>query len=116
MGVVTALQFAPVLALSAWAGLLADRLPRRRLLMATQGAMGLLALGLGWSRYVLMGIGVVVVVALALSAAWETLVAMAVLLASVPLTVIEISTGPLLACVQATWRLPSAWTQHHAPR
>ena len=40
----------------------------------------LLALGLGWSRYVLMGIGVVVVVALALSAAWETLVAMAVLL------------------------------------
>ena len=47
VGVVTALQFAPVLALSAWAGLLADRLPRRRLLMATQGAMGLLALGLG---------------------------------------------------------------------
>jgi MFS family permease len=47
VGIVTALQFAPVLALSAWAGLLADRLPRRRLLMATQGAMGLLALGLG---------------------------------------------------------------------
>jgi MFS family permease len=47
VGVVTALQFAPVLALSAWAGLLADRLPRRRLLMATQGAMGVLALGLG---------------------------------------------------------------------
>lgn len=47
VGVVTALQFAPVLALSAWAGVLADRLPRRRLLMATQGAMGLLALGLG---------------------------------------------------------------------
>lgn len=40
----------------------------------------LLALGLGWSRYLLMGIGVVVVIALTLSAAWETVVAMAVLL------------------------------------
>lgn len=47
VGIVTALQFAPVLALSAWAGVLADRLPRRKLLMATQGAMGVLALGLG---------------------------------------------------------------------
>lgn len=66
VGVVTALQFAPVLALSAWAGLLADRLPRRRLLMATQGAMGLLALGLGalvlsgnvelWHVYVFAGL------------------------------------------------------------
>ncbi|KZM37044.1 MFS transporter [Oerskovia enterophila] len=47
VGVITALQFAPVLALSAWAGVLADRLPRRKMLMATQGASGLLALGLG---------------------------------------------------------------------
>lgn len=47
LGVVTALQFAPSLALSPWAGLLADRLDRRRLLMATQGGMGLLAAGLG---------------------------------------------------------------------
>jgi MFS family permease len=47
VGVITALQFAPVLVLSAWAGVLADRLPRRQMLMATQGASGLLALGLG---------------------------------------------------------------------
>jgi MFS family permease len=47
VGVTTALQFLPVLLLSPWAGLLADRLPRRRLLMATQGAMGVLALALG---------------------------------------------------------------------
>lgn len=40
----------------------------------------LLALGLGWSRYILMAIGVVAVIALTLSAAWETVVAMAVLL------------------------------------
>jgi len=46
-GIVTALQFAPVLVLSAWAGLLADRLPRRALLIATQAGQGVLALGLG---------------------------------------------------------------------
>ena len=46
-GIVTALQFAPVLFLSAWAGVLADRLPRRQLLMVTQAAQGVLALGLG---------------------------------------------------------------------
>ncbi|CAM3602650.1 MFS transporter [Isoptericola cucumis] len=47
VGITTALQFVPFLLLSPWAGVLADRLPRRRLLMATQGGMGLLALGLG---------------------------------------------------------------------
>ncbi|NTW40611.1 MAG: MFS transporter [Cellulomonadaceae bacterium] len=47
VGVVTALQFAPVLFLSAWAGVLADRLPRRALLIGTQLAQGALALGLG---------------------------------------------------------------------
>lgn len=47
VGVVTALQFLPMLALSPYAGLLADRLPRRKLLAATQASMGLLALGLG---------------------------------------------------------------------
>jgi len=46
-GVVTALQFLPFLLLSAWAGLLADRLPRRKLLVATQAGQGILALGLG---------------------------------------------------------------------
>lgn len=47
VGFVTALQFAPILALSAWAGVLADRVDRRRLLMLTQGLMGVLAAGLG---------------------------------------------------------------------
>lgn len=47
VGITTALQFGPSLFLSAWAGLLADRLDRRKLLMATQGAMGVLAGGLG---------------------------------------------------------------------
>ncbi|PZR54169.1 MFS transporter [Xylanimonas oleitrophica] len=47
VGTVTALQFLPFLLLSPYAGVLADRLPRRRLLMATQGAMGVLALVLG---------------------------------------------------------------------
>ncbi|MCR6493486.1 MFS transporter [Cellulomonas sp. P24] len=47
VGIVTALQFAPVLALSAWAGVLADRVDRRKLLVATQGGLGILGLGLG---------------------------------------------------------------------
>jgi len=47
LGIVTGLQFLPTLALSPWAGVLADRLDRRRLLMVTQGGMGLLAAGLG---------------------------------------------------------------------
>ncbi|ROR73332.1 putative MFS family arabinose efflux permease [Bogoriella caseilytica] len=47
VGVTTGLQFLPILLLSPYAGLLADRLPRRALLMTTQGGMGLLALALG---------------------------------------------------------------------
>jgi MFS family permease len=47
VGIVTALQFLPHLFLSAWAGLLADRVDRRKLLMLTQGGMGVLGLGLG---------------------------------------------------------------------
>src|ERR1700733_1518644 len=47
VGIVTALQFGPQIFLLPWTGLAADRLDRRRLLMATQIAMGLLALGLG---------------------------------------------------------------------
>lgn len=47
VGITTALQFAPTLLLSAWAGLLADRVNRRKLLMFTQGAQGVLAFGLG---------------------------------------------------------------------
>jgi len=47
VGIVMALQFGPQLALLPFTGLAADRLNRRKLLMATQAAMGLLALGLG---------------------------------------------------------------------
>ncbi|WP_369369909.1 MFS transporter [Promicromonospora sp. Populi] len=47
VGIVTALQFLPHLFLSAWAGLLADRVDRRKLLMMTQAGMGVLGLGLG---------------------------------------------------------------------
>ncbi|MEG3614337.1 MFS transporter [Isoptericola haloaureus] len=47
VGITTALQFLPFLLIGPWTGLLADRLPRRGLLMATQGSMGVLAVGLG---------------------------------------------------------------------
>lgn len=47
VGVVMGLQYAPQLLLLPWAGYAADRLDRRKLLVATQAAMGLLALVLG---------------------------------------------------------------------
>ena len=47
MGVVMALQFGPQLLLLPLTGFAADHLDRRRLLLATQAAMGGLALGLG---------------------------------------------------------------------
>jgi MFS family permease len=47
VGIATALQFLPVLLFGFWAGLAADRLDKRRLLVAAQSAMGLLALVLG---------------------------------------------------------------------
>ncbi|MBF0689101.1 MAG: MFS transporter [Cellulomonas sp.] len=47
VGITTALQFAPTLFLSAWAGLLADRFDRRKLLIATQVGQGVLAAALG---------------------------------------------------------------------
>lgn len=47
MGVVMALQFGPQLLLLPWSGYAADRFDRRRLLIASQAALGLLALGLG---------------------------------------------------------------------
>ena len=46
LGVVTALQFAPTLALSFYGGLLADRYDKRRMLMVTQAVLGVLALAL----------------------------------------------------------------------
>ncbi len=47
LGLITALQFAPVLFLSLYGGVLADRYDKRRLLMLSQTLMGLLALCLG---------------------------------------------------------------------
>jgi len=46
--IVTALQFIPVIVLSPYAGLLADRLPRRKLLIATQAGQGILAFTIGF--------------------------------------------------------------------
>lgn len=47
LGVVTALQFTPVLLLTLWAGALADRLDKRKVLILTQAASMLLALAMG---------------------------------------------------------------------
>lgn len=47
MGVVMALQFAPLVLLLPLTGFAADHFDRRKLLLATQTAMGVLALGLG---------------------------------------------------------------------
>jgi len=46
VGLTTALQFLPMLLIGAWGGLLADRFPKRKLLMVTQALMALPALGL----------------------------------------------------------------------
>jgi len=69
LGVVTALQFLPVLILGLYGGVLADRHDKRRLLVLAQGAMAVLALGLAtldltgvvelWHVYALaVGLGV----------------------------------------------------------
>jgi MFS family permease len=47
LGLVTATQFLPVLVLGPYGGLIADRVDKRRLLLGTQSALGLLALVLG---------------------------------------------------------------------
>jgi MFS family permease len=47
LGVVSALQFLPMLVLGAHGGVLADRVDKRRLLIATQTSMGVLAAALG---------------------------------------------------------------------
>jgi MFS family permease len=46
VGLTTALQFLPMLLFGAWGGVLADRFPKRELLMATQALMALPAIGL----------------------------------------------------------------------
>ena len=47
VGFVSALQFAPLLFITPFAGLLADRCDKRRILFVTQSCLALLALGLG---------------------------------------------------------------------
>jgi MFS family permease len=47
LGLVAAAQFAPLLILAPYGGLLADRMDKRRLLVATQSALGLIAFTLG---------------------------------------------------------------------
>lgn len=47
IGITTGLQFLPILLFGLQGGVLADRFSKRRLLIGTQSAMGLLALGLG---------------------------------------------------------------------
>lgn len=66
VGITTGLQFAPIALLAPISGAVADRLDRRRLLMATQAASGVLALLLGllvvtdlarlWHVYLLAGL------------------------------------------------------------
>ena len=46
VGLTTALQFLPMLLFGAWGGLLADRIPKRRLLITTQALMAIPAVGL----------------------------------------------------------------------
>jgi len=70
LGLVTALQFTPVLLLAPYGGVLADRFSKRRILLITQSIAGLLALVLGtlvltgsvrlWMVYLLaLGLGLV---------------------------------------------------------
>ncbi|HEX9334898.1 MAG TPA: MFS transporter, partial [Pseudonocardiaceae bacterium] len=47
VGIAAALQFTPTLLLSMWAGMLADRLDKRRMLLVVQAGMGVCALVLG---------------------------------------------------------------------
>lgn len=47
LGVVTALQYLPILLLGPWGGLIADRFSKRHLLYVTQSSAGILAIALG---------------------------------------------------------------------
>ncbi|MDL4772693.1 MULTISPECIES: MFS transporter [Thermomonosporaceae] len=73
LGITTGLQFLPLLLFGLWGGVIADRYPKRRVLMITQVAMGALALILGvlaitgsaqvWHVYILaFGLGLATVV------------------------------------------------------
>jgi MFS family permease len=66
VGITTAFQFGPMVLLAPFAGVLADRVDRRKMLLATQAVSGLLALALGvlvltgavqlWHVYLLAGL------------------------------------------------------------
>ncbi|WP_344265349.1 MFS transporter [Actinomadura napierensis] len=73
LGITTGLQFLPLLLFGLWGGVIADRYPKRRVLMMTQVSMGALALILGvltvtghaqvWHVYLLaFGLGLATVV------------------------------------------------------
>ena len=73
LGITSGLQFLPLLLFSLWGGMIADRYPKRRILMVTQATMGALALILGvlavthsvaiWQVYALaFGLGLATVV------------------------------------------------------
>lgn len=73
VGITTALQFLPLLLFGLWGGMIADRYPKRNVLMVTQVSMGALALVLGvlavtgtvrpWHIYLLaFGLGLATVV------------------------------------------------------
>lgn len=47
LGMTTALQFLPMLLFGLWGGAMVDRMDKRKLLIITQSAMGVLAVGLG---------------------------------------------------------------------
>jgi MFS family permease len=66
LGIATSLQFLPILLFTLWGGVLADRLPKRKVLLGTQALMGVQALVLGlltvtghaqvWHVYVLAAV------------------------------------------------------------
>jgi MFS family permease len=73
VGIATGLQFLPLLMFSLWGGMIADRYPKRQVLIVTQASMGALALILGvlavtnvvrpWHVYLLaFGLGMATVV------------------------------------------------------
>ncbi len=70
LGITTGLQFLPYLLFSLWGGTLADRIPRRKLLIVTQAVMGLLAILLGVLAIAgLATVGIVYLMAFALGVA-----------------------------------------------
>jgi MFS family permease len=67
LGIITALQWLPVLLFGAWAGVIADRFNKRKLLILTNVAGGVLSLALGIATVAgFVNLGIVIVVALLL--------------------------------------------------